>query len=193
MVIYVLLGSKAMKKLYLLPLLTLTLFACGKEEAPALPPLDPGTSYYTSKLTADLSTMGTDKAGSATDVDVLVKSNEDETVSYEFTIGANSYKKQGTDVFEIIVQGSSYIKSKSTYKVSRLILDYFGMKGTNFTVYGGEEVKEAHSSTIQPIDSNDPGAVVNEFEINSTSWSIVNDGSTNKKTSIYSITVIYEI
>ena len=181
-----------MKKIYFLPLLALTLFACGKEEAPALPPLDPETTYYTSKLTADLSTMDTDKAGSLEDVDISIKSDEDENVSYEFTIGAGSYKKQGTDVFEIIVQGNSYIKSKAAYKVNRIIIDYWGGKGANFTVYGGDEAKEGHKSDIPPADIKDNGAVVNEYEINSRSWSIVNDGSTNKKTSIYSVTVIYE-
>ncbi len=177
-----------MKKLFVLPLLALALVSC-KDEEPALPPLT--TPHYNSKLTANNSTLiGTE---STAITNVGIRSQEKDDVEYIFTISEGSYTKLGTEVMEIILQGEGYIKSASTYYVSRIILDFWGKKGANFQVLANGEEKVAHDSSITPMDYKDDGAMVKEFEINSTSWEIKNIASTNKKTSIYGLTVVYQI
>ena len=177
-----------MKRLLFVLALSTLLVGWAPEAAPELPPV--GGSTYTVKLTPSKSTLTNEDSGSA--IQVELASEEDETVKYKFEIGSPCYLKNlGSGLQEIIVKPNAYIKSVSNYTVKRLVVDFYGGKGTNFNVYGnGETSLEYHASSIPAADPND-GGMVYEYEVNHTSWQIKNETEFNKP-GFYSISVIFE-
>lgn len=107
---------------------------------------------------------------------------------YEFLIGPNCYAHATYE--EFLIKKDGYIKSKSTYHVDRLIIDYMSKKGVNFKVFSGETEVTSHESSV-PTEypaEDDYGAVL-EYPINGTSWSITNE--TDYKPAFYSVTVVF--
>ena len=114
---------------------------------------------------------------------------EGSEAKYEFEIGPNCYAHATYE--EFLIKKDGYIKSKSEYKVDRLVIDYMSKKGINFEVLNaGGDIVESHTSTVAteyPAE-DDFGAVV-EYSIGGSSWTIRN--TTEYKPAFYSITVIF--
>ena len=114
---------------------------------------------------------------------------EGSEAKYEFSIGPNCYAHATYE--EFLIKKDGYIKSKSEYKVDRLVIDYMSKKGINFEVLNAEgSAVESHTSTVAteyPAE-DDYGAVV-EYPIDGTSWTIRN--TTDYKPAFYSVTVIF--
>lgn len=175
-----------MKKL-LLFVIPMMLVGCAPEASPALPPVE-GTTY---NVKLDSTNCGLTHDDSTAPVSVELASSEDQSVKYQFEIGAPCYIH--SEHPEFIVKNGGYVKSKSTFTVKRLIVDFFSSKGVNFNVYNSSESGatplEYHESTIAPVDPNDGGCVY-EYEINSNFWTIKNES--NYKPGFYSVTVVFE-
>ena len=196
-----------MKKiLFVLPLVML-LGACAKEAGSQLSSLSIPDSYsgepsegevrtYTAKLTPDNSGLEKDGDGNPLDstapINLSLPSTQDANVKYDLILGDPCYLS--TKAHEFIMKPGSYIKSVSTYKVDRIIVDFFGNKGVNFGVYansdGSGEALESHVSTI-PAEDPDDGGLVYEYEINGNAWYMKNITEYNKP-GIYSVTVVFE-
>ncbi len=178
-----------MKKLLVLMPILLLLAACGAKPADPLPPVDPEETYYSVKLTPESSLITSEDT--TTNYTVNLKAEEDETVLYSIEIGAPCYLS--TKAHEFIMKPGSYLKSVSTEKVDRLIVDFWGGKGVNFGVYanadGTGDVLEYHESTVQAEDPND-GGIVYEYAINGSAWCLKNITEFNKP-GIYSVTVVF--
>ena len=115
---------------------------------------------------------------------------EGKTEKYTFEIGPNCYNHAEYD--EFLIKPNGYIKSKSSYRVDRLVIDYFSKKGVNFEVLDASNNTVAYhesSVTTEYPGENDFGAVI-EYPINGTSWTIQNTTEYNKP-AFYSITVIF--
>lgn len=195
-----------MKKiLFVLPLVLL-LGACAKEPGSQLSSLSIPDSYsdsasegevrtYTAKLTPEetkLEMVDGQPVDSNAPIDITLKADQDKNVTYDLILGSPCYLS--TKAHEFIMKPGSYIKSVSTYKVDRIIVDFFGNKGVNFGVYansdGSGEALESHVSTI-PAEDPDDGGLVYEYEINGNAWYMKNITEYNKP-GIYSVTVIFE-
>lgn len=167
-----------------------SLIGCAPEPKKPLPPVT--ADSYTVVLDPTNSTLTTDDSTSTISLSLIAK--EDEEVIYELEIGAPCYLKNVSSYQEIIMKNGGFFRSKSNYKVDRLILDIYEGKGINYEVHnhkdGSGEVLEYHESTISPIYPEDSGAVY-EYEINSTEWSITN--TTVYKPAFYSVTIVFEI
>ena len=164
----------------------MTLVGCAQEPAAKLPNLDGDT--YSVKITPENSTLTADALTSAKQV--TLNSSEDETVQYTFEFSAGVRLNSSHN--EFTMPNETYLKSVSTYKVERIIVDYFYSKGTNFSVYANTDhsgtALEAHASTITPTDPDDGGKVI-EFNVNANGWSIYN--STVYKPSFYYIEIVF--
>ena len=170
------------KVLFLIPVIAL-LGAC-KEVDPPLPP----ASGLTVKLTKANCGLTNDDSTEAFETSLAIEGRSEK---YVFEIGPNCYAHSQYE--EFLIKKDGYIKSKSEYKVDRLIIDYMSKKGVNFTVLdaSGAEV-EAHESDV-PTEypaSDDYGAVL-EYPIDGNGWSVTN--STEYKPAFYSITVVFSI
>ena len=98
-----------------------------------------------------------------------------------------------TKAHEFIMKPGSYLKSVSTFTVDRIIVDFFGSKGTNYAVHAGLDASTDalvyHSSSIAAEDP-DGGGIVYEYSIQGPSW-YMNNISDVQKPGIYSVTVIF--
>ncbi len=187
-----------MKKAFLLIPLLLIISSCAKEAKESLPPLSSNgsssgqtTTYYHSKLTK--SNCGLTGEDSTSAMTTAIDSDEDSDIKYEFEIGAPAYQHSKHD--EFVIKGDAYIKSASSYRVERLLIDFFSSKGVFFDVYANSsksgEPLEPHKSDVAPQDPDD-GGLVYEYAVESNGFYIANN-TTNNKPAFYSITVIYSI
>ena len=182
-----------MKKKYILAIIPFMLAtACAQEPEGELPPA-PTTTYH-AKLTAYNSTLTTDDSTSP--IVVNIPSDEDPNIFYTFEIGNPCYLNTKSKVsLQICLKPGVSIKSKSNYYVDRLVVDFFGGKGTNYEVYNnvekdGDKVNY-HSSSRTPTDPDDHGTVY-EYSIQNTGWNIFNATDYNKPT-FYYIEVFFAI
>lgn len=180
-----------MKKiLFLIPLLLIS--SCAKDPGGKLGPID-NDSYSVTINPTSSSLTATD---STENVSVSIPSNEDSNITYSVEFGAPCYINNKYP--EIMVKLDGYIKNLSTYTVDRLIIDFFGTKGTIFDVFANESGTgnpvEYHSSSVSPIDP-DGGGMVYEYPINSSGWLIKRSSglNENQKPAFYSITVIFKV
>ena len=195
-----------MKKILLVLPLVMLLGACAKEAGSQLSSLSIPDSYsdsasegeervYSVKLTPDNSGLQKDGEGNPLDstspINLSLESQQDKNVKYDLILGDPCYLS--TKAHEFIMKKGSYIKSVSTYKVDRIIVDFFSGKGVNFGVYanndGSGTALEPHESTIAPEDPNDT-TLVYEYEINGSAWYMKNITEFNKP-GIYSVTVVF--
>ena len=179
-----------MKKISLLLLLPLAmLFSCAPEAKKALPSIPAGS--YTAILNPETSTLTKDD--STEPISVNLKSEENKNVTYSLELGNPFYLHASEPEFVLV--GNAYIKSISTYKVDRLIVDFFGKKGTFFDVYASNDGSgnkiDYHESTVKPYDEEGGGKVY-EYPIDSTGWMIKN-GTTDRKPAFYSITIVFTV
>ena len=181
------------KKLLLAVIPAMMLAGCAPEAQPQLPPVEGNT--FTVVLDASNSTLTTADSDSLIAVELHAK--EDDSITYQLEIGAPCYLKtvsDGTNNYtEIILKEGAFIRSKSEYKVQRLILDIWKGQGINYEVFPnadgtGTKLVE-HTSEITPVYEADNGAVY-EYEVNSTGWDIVRF---DRKPGIYSVTIVFEI
>ena len=200
-----------MKKVLLIVPFILLIGACAKEPEEILPPLSnlessesqppdssnssqdstPQITYYQAKLDAKNSTLTNDDLAETTNVTISTVSG---AATYVLTISSLCYLKNvENNNQEIILKDDCYICSNSSYEVNRLIIDFYGRQGTNFTVYdnkqGTGEGLTYHESTVEPIDGPS-GGMVYEYAINGSDWMIKNTNSP-RKTGLYSITIIF--
>lgn len=173
-----------MKKVLLLLSLTLLLGACSNPK----PPLPNPGDVLSVKLTKDNNGLATSDSTEAFTISLAIEGRDE---VYEIEMGPNLYNH--FDYEEFLIKKGGYIKSKSTYTVERLRIDYFSKKGTNFEVLdANNEVVEKHESEVPTEFPNegDYGEVL-EYPINGTSWTIRN--TTDFKPAFYSITVLFTI
>ena len=172
------------KLLFVIPFVAL-LGACFESE-PELPKVE--ESAKSVKLTKANCGLTQDDNVTAFEKSLEIEGSEEK---YTFEIGPNCYAHKSYD--EFLIKKGGYIKSKSTYNVDRLIIDYFSGKGTNFEVLdANNQIVSSHESSVAteyPGD-NDKGAVL-EYPINGTSWTIRN--TTEYKPAFYSVTVVFTI
>ena len=170
------------KVLFVLPF-ALLLGACGKQ-GEQLP--EPEAESKSVKLTKANCGLTTDDS---TEAFVTALDIEGTDKKYEFEIGPNCYAHSKWE--EFLVKKDGYIKSKSTYKVDRLVIDYMSKNLITFEVHDAEgNAVTPHESSVQteyPGES-DYGAVA-EFPINGNAWSINN--VSEYKPAFYSVTVIF--
>ena len=187
------------KLLFVLPLATLL---CGcelpflktEEKLPDPVPEESQTPGKTSvlksvKLTKSNDKLTTEDSTGLTEVSLAI---EDTKESYVLEIGPNCWNHSKYE--EICMKDDAYIKSKSNFVVNRLVIDYMSKNGANFAVKAGnDEVITAHESSTKTEFSGDKdyGAVL-EYPINGSNWSITCT-STEYKTFLYSVTVIFTI
>ena len=180
-----------MKKLLVILPVVIMLAGCAPEAEDPLPAIPAGT--YSVVLDANSSTLTTDDSTEPLQISLQAKENSE--VTYEVEIGAPCYLKTVDGYTEMIVKQGAYFKSKSSYKVNRLICDIFEGKGINYEVHdkadGSGNALERHESSITPVYEADSGAVY-EYDLNSsTEWSITN--STKNKPAFYSVTIIFVV
>ncbi len=168
------------KSLFILPFAML-LVSC-LQPASELPSVNEDSKQV--KLTKANSGLTRDDSTTEFTVSLDIPGSESK---YEFLIGPNCYAHATYE--EFLIKKDGYIKSKSTYHVDRLIIDYMSKKGVNFKVFSGETEVASHESSV-PTEypaEDDYGAVL-EYPINGTSWSITNE--TDYKPAFYSVTVV---
>ena len=176
-----------MKKLFLLAALPmLALVSCRPDPKPALPDYN-GKEI---KLTAENSGLTTELSTVATTVNLPIP---DTTEMYQLEISADvKYKTTSGGHTEIYLSPGSYIKSISTLRVERLIIDFFGRQGTLFDVYANNTFSgtpvEEHLSEIEATEPDDYGQV-SEFSIQANGWSIKNNTEFNKPC-LYYVTIV---
>ena len=108
---------------------------------------------------------------------------------YTFEVGPYCYNHHNFN--EFLIKKNGYFKSVSTYRVDRLVIDYFSGKGVNFEVLNASEtVVESHTSDVatEYPGANDKGAVL-EYPISGNTWTIRN--VTDYKPAFYSVTVVF--
>ena len=160
---------------------------CAKEPAEVLSSIS--ETYYQVKLTPENCGLTNDDSSAAKTVTLNPDSSS--SIEYSLEIGAPCYLHK--TFHEFVMKPGAYIKSiDSQYVVDRLIIDFYGAKGTNFAVYSNSEgagtALEYHESTIEPEDSSD--GIVYEYAINGNEWCIKNDTEFNKP-AFYSIIVVF--
>lgn len=145
-------------------------------------------TYQYVKLDKENCGLSSDDSTSA--IQLSLSSLIDSSVTYELEIGVPCYLH--SKFHEFVMKPGSYIKSLSQYTVDRLIIDFYGAKGTNFEVYstadGTGSAIEYHESYNEPEDSD--GGAVYEYPINGTEWSIRNNTDVYKP-GIYSVIVVF--
>jgi len=176
-----------MKKLLLLLPAIALLGACAETEEP-LP--EPSVESKSVKLTKANSGLTVDATTEAKQVSLDIEGKE-EKYTFEFSAKCNGHK----DYEEFVLKDDAYLKSVSTYKVDRLVIDYMSKKGLTFEVKNANnEAVTSRESTVQTEFSgaDDYGAVL-EYPINGNSWALYNTNTGKAGTCIYSVTVIFEI
>ena len=167
-----------MKRLFLFAAVPmLMLVSCRPDPKPALPDYN-GKEI---KLTAENSGLTTEESTVTTIVNIQIP-DASEMYQLEISTGVK-YKTTSGGHTEIYLSPGSYIKSISTIRVERLIIDFFGRQGTLFDVYSnntfsGDPVEE-HLSEIEATEPEDYGQV-SEFSIQANGWSIKNNTEFNK-------------
>ena len=176
-----------MKKLLFVVPLAALLMSCGKVEE-QLPSVSPDLSSV--KMNYENCGMSRG-AGDTTEPIAVSLDIEGSESKYVFEIGPHCYAHNTYD--EFLLNSEGYIKSKSTYKVDRLVIDFVYKNGNvNFEVLdASENAVTSHESSVEtefPGD-NDYGHVF-EYPINGESWTIRNVAN---KAALYSITVYFEL
>ena len=177
-----------MKKLLLLLPAIALLGAC-TNEGEKLP--EPSAESKSVKLTAANSSLTNDALTEAKQVSLDI-ANKEEKYTVEFSPKSSLHGKID---YEFVLKEDAYLKSVSTYKVDRLVVDYMSKNGISFVVKNAnDETVNSHESSVSTEYSgeNDFGAVA-EYPINGNSWSLVNTNSGKAGTCLYSVTVIFEI
>ena len=176
------------KFVLIIPFVTLT--GCFLEPKESLEPVN--DISYSVVLNGSNSTLTSNDSTST--ITLSLPSKEDESIVYELEIGAPCYLKKVSTFQEIIMKNGGFFRSKSNFKVDRLILDIYEGKGINYEVFNQKDSSgkalDPHSSNIPPVYPEDKGAVY-EYEINSNEWSITN--TSIYKPAFYSVTIIFEI
>lgn len=173
-------GEKTMKfKFLLLPAMLFALAGCREEPATGLPDF---TGDIATLKSTDTSLTGTDSAEA--EIVTLTVPNSEKTYQVEISAGCKLNTKGAAP--QIQLNPGCYIKSVSEITVDRLVVDYFGTKGTFYNVYNnkegtGEAVKDYEAPNTQVIDKDGGGKAL-QFPINSTSWIIKNETEFNKPT-----------
>ena len=172
------------KLLFVLPFIAL-LGACATTE-PQLPPSDPETKSV--KLTKANCGLTNDDSTAAFETSLDIEGKEEK---YTFEIGPNCYAHATYE--EFLIKKDGYIKSKSQYKVDRLIIDYMSKKGINFIVENaaGEAVTSHESSVATEYPAADDYGAVLEYPVNGNAWTIKN--TSEYKPAFYSVTVVFFI
>ena len=172
------------KALYLLPTLFMVI-GCGNQPSGLLPPISEDAKIV--KLTKANCGLTNDDSTEEFEVTLDI---ENSTEKYEILVGPNCYAHSKYE--EFLIKKNGYIKSKSTFQVDRLIIDYMSKKGANFKVYSGENLVSPYNSTYQTEypAQDDYGAVL-EYPINGTSWTISNDS--DYKPAFYSVRVVFTL
>ena len=172
------------KLLFALPFLAL-LGACAEPEEP-LPA--PSVESKSVKLTKANCGLTNDDSTEAFETSLDIEGKEEK---YVFEIGPNCYAHKTYQ--EFLIKKNGYIKSKSTYKVDRLVIDYFSGKGVNFEVLDatGTAVSSHESTVATEFPGEDDKGAVLEYPINGNSWTIQN--TTDYKPAFYSVTVVFSI
>jgi len=176
-----------MKKLLLLLPAIALLGACAETEEP-LP--EPSAETKSVKLTTANSTLTSEALSESKQVSLDIAGKE-EKYTFEFSAGCSLHSKYD----EFVLKDEQYLKSVSTYKVDRLVIDYMSKKGITFDVKdASNQSVTSHESTVatEHSDADDYGAVL-EYPINGTSWSLVNTNTGKAGTCLYSVTVIFEM
>ena len=124
-------------------------------------------------------------------VQLSLQSHIDDFITYDLEIGAPCYLH--SKFHEFVMKPGSYIKSITTeYHVDRLIVDFYGAKGTFFEVYdnasGTGDALDYHASSNKSEDEAD--GIVYEYAINGNDWCIKNNTEYNKP-GIYSLIVVF--
>jgi len=175
-----------MKKVfYIWPFIAL-LAAC-KTPGEVLPEPDPESK--TIKIVKSNCGLSTTSSTEAKNVEFDIEGRSEKYI-IEFSQKCRAH----ADYDEFVLDVGGSFKSISTYKVDRLVIDYFSKPGINFEVLDSQGVAvTGHESTI-PTDypnEGDFGAVL-EFPINGNSW-VVRNASDVKKPAFYSVRVIFAI
>lgn len=177
-----------MKRLILTLLPICLLAGCAPEPEKPLDPVTP--TMLSAKLSKANSGLTSEDSTEVKSLSLPVEGSE---ATYSLEIGVPCYNHSTHD--EIIMKPGAYFKSNSSYKVDRLIIDYFGTKGTNFDVFnnldGSGEKLVGHESSVQPVDPTDGGKVL-EYSIGGSEWIIKNNTEVNKP-GFYSVTIVFTI
>ena len=183
------------KLLFVLPVAAL-LCACElpflkQEEKLPDPETEPDKVLKSVKINVDNNGLTT-----ADSTEAIQKSLDIEGVSekYTFEISANCYNSPKY-LGEWVLKSNAYLKSVSTYKVDRLVIDYMSKKGFGFEVLDADQnAVTAHDSSVQTefSKSEDYGKVA-EYPINGTSWTINNTAGDKPGACLYSVTVIFSM
>lgn len=170
-----------MKKLYafILPAMLFGLMGCRDEPASGLPDFKGDMVTLKSSDTSLTTTEST-----SAEVVTLSVPNSEKTYQVEISSGCKLNTKGAAN--QIQLNPGAYIKSVSETTVDRLVIDFFGQKGTFYNVYNnkegtGEPVKDYEAPKTTVIDP-DGGGMALQFPLNSTSWIIKNETEFNKPT-----------
>ena len=170
-----------MKKIFLLGLLPLfALTGCREEPATGLPDFTGDIQLLTPEKTSLTSTDS-----EAAEIVTLTIPDTDKSYQVEISAGCKLNTKGAEP--QIQLAPGSYIKSVSEFTVDRLMIDYFGTKGTFYNVYNNKEgagTPVGDYEAPKDIVTYDPdgGGKVLQFPINSTGWMIKNETEYNKPT-----------
>lgn len=180
-----------MKKLLLVLPFVALLGACTEVEEPLPEPVStPTTEVKSVKLTSQNCGLTNEDATAPVQTSLDIEGRT-EKYTFEFSTGCYVHSEYP----EFVLKGSNYLKSVSTYKVDRLVIDYMSKKGITFDVKDANNASvTSHESTVatEHTGAKDYGAVL-EYPINGTSWSLYNTFDGNAGTNIYSVTVIFEM
>ena len=168
------------KQLLLLPFMLFALVGCKEEPATGLPDFVGDIQLLTPEKTSLTSADST-----ASEIVTLTIPDTDKT--YELEISANCKLNTKGAMPQIQLASGSYIKSVSEILVDRLIIDYYGGKGTFYTVYSnnegtGSKVRDYEPPKDLQLYDKDGGGKALQFPINSTGWMIKNETEYNKPT-----------
>lgn len=170
-----------MKKIFILGLLPLfALTGCREEPASGLPDFKGDMALLTPENTSLTSSDST-----VAEIVTLNVPDSEKTYQVEISAGCKLNTKGSSP--QIQLAPGSYIKSVSEFTVDRLMVDYFGTKGTFYNVYNNKEgtgstVKDYEAPKDLPVYDPDGGGKVLQFPINSTGWMIKNETEFNKPT-----------
>ena len=162
----------------LIPLIALT--GCREEPASGLPDFKGDMALLTPENTSLTSSDST-----VAETVTLNVPDSEKTYQVEISAGCKLNTKGSSP--QIQLAPGSYIKSVSEFTVDRLMIDYFGTKGTFYNVYSnkegtGSKVKDYEAPKDLPVYDPDGGGKVLQFPINSTGWMIKNETEFNKPT-----------
>ena len=170
-----------MRKIFILGLLPLfALTGCREEPATGLPDFRGDIQLLTPEKTSL-----TSNDSEAAEVVTLTIPDTEKSYQVEISTGCKLNTKGAKP--QIQLAPGAYIKSVSTVTVDRLMVDFFGTKGTFFNVYSnaegtGSTVRDYEAPKDLPVYDPDGGGKVLQYPINSEGWMIKNETEYNKPT-----------